>query len=187
MSESSFLNPQKVLAAAHVHEGHKVADFGAGSGFFTRAAARLVQSGGEVWAVDVHQDLLPRIKNLAAGEGLHNVEVVRGDIEREGGSKLPPAAFDVVIASNIFFSATNKAGIVQEIKRVLKRSGRAIVVDWTGSFGGLGPHPDHVVSERSVRALFEAEGFANFEELPAGQYHWGFVVRKKSPAAAQLH
>ena len=40
-------------------------------------------------------------------------------------------------------------------------------------------HPD-VVSEREARKLFEDGGFAYVEEVSAGAYHWGFVVRKKS-------
>src|SRR6185437_10226031 len=113
-------------------------------------------------------------------EGLHTVEVVRGDIEREGGSNLPPASFDAVIVSNVLFMAHHKERIAREVKRVLKKHGRAIVVDWAGSFGGLGPHPDMIVSERSAQKLFEEAGFGDVQQLPAGSYHWGFVVRKKS-------
>jgi len=60
--ESSFLNPAKVLAALHIDEGMKVADFSGAGGFFTRAAARAVGSG-VVWAVDSNADLLTRIRN----------------------------------------------------------------------------------------------------------------------------
>src|SRR3989344_2236513 len=96
MEKSSFLNPALVVRAARLYEGLTVADFGAGSGFFTRAAARLVGERGIVWAVDVHQDLLPRLKNLALAEGLRNVEVVCGDVEKQKGSHLPEGNFDVV-------------------------------------------------------------------------------------------
>ena len=127
MEESSFLNPAKALAAAHLHEGMSVADFGAGSGFFARAAARAVGEGGVVWAVDAHQDLLPRLKNLALAEGLHNIEVMRGDLERPGGSHLPALRFDLVIAANVLFSAENKEALAAEAARVLRKGGRALI------------------------------------------------------------
>jgi len=169
---------------AKIHEGHLVADFGAGSGFFTRAAAREVggpsADGGEAWAVDINRDLLPRIKNLSAAEGLHNVHVVHGDIETLGGTPLPPEHFDFVIVSNVLFSAEHKKELVAEARRILKKPGRALVIDWSGSHGGLGPHQDHVITERAGKKLFEEGGFVPVEDIPAGRYHWGFVVRKKS-------
>ncbi len=180
MDESTFLNPAKAVQMAGMHEGLTVADFGAGAGFFTRAAARAVGEGGTVWAVDINRDLLPRIKNLSASEGLQNVEVMHGDIEVVGGSNLPPDTFDFVILSNVLFSLEQKGECIAEARRVLKRAGRVLAIDWSGSFGGLGPHPDHVLASRKAEALFEGHGFSVIGQVDAGAYHWGFVVRKKS-------
>lgn len=184
MEESSFLNPAYALNNAGLHEGQEVADFGAGSGFFTRAAARIV-GDGTVWAVDTNGDLLTRIKSLAVAEGLHNVEILRGNIEAKSGCGLPAQHFDVCLAANILFSAHHKEAVVAEIHRVLKKTGRAVVIDWSSSHGGLGPHPDHVVSEKEARTLFEEGGFTYIEKIPAGAYHWGFIVRKKAVKGAQ--
>jgi ubiquinone/menaquinone biosynthesis C-methylase UbiE len=180
MVKSSFLSPKDTIATAKIAEGEKIADFGAGSGFFTRAAAHATGKGGVVWAVDVHRDLLPRIKNVGLAEGLENIEVVHGDCEKHGGSHLPEGSFDLVIAANIFFCAEHKEGLVEEMYRVLRLGGRALVVDWEDSFGGLGPHPDHVVSKEKILKLFEAHHFAYMDAVPAGKYHWGFLVRKKA-------
>ncbi|HVY72811.1 MAG TPA: methyltransferase domain-containing protein [Candidatus Paceibacterota bacterium] len=178
--ETGFLHPTDALNAAHVHEGMIVADLGAGSGFFTRAAARIVGEGGQVWAVDTNQDMLPRLKNLGEAEGLHNIEVMKGDIETVGGSNLPAGHFDFCILTNVLFCAENKTAAVGEVKRLLKTGGRALVIDWTDSFGGLGPHPGHVIEEATARELFENAGLAFVQAVPAGSYHWGFIVRKKA-------
>ncbi len=178
MAESSFLNPARAVRLAKIHEGHLVADFGAGSGFFTRAAAREVGEGGQVWAVDLNRDLLPRIKNLSAAENLRNVQVVHGDIETVGGTPLPPDHFDFAIIANVLFSATEREAVAAEAKRILKKTGRVLVIDWSGSFGGLGPHESHVVNEREAKKFFESAGFTFVEEVPAGAYHWGAVFRK---------
>ena len=187
MAESTFLNPAKAVRAAHIDEGMHVADLGSGSGFFARAAAREVGDRGVVWAVDAHRDMLPRIKNFALGEGLRNVEVLHGNLEKVCGSNLPAEQFDYVIAANLFFSIEHKKILVEEISRVLKRGGKALIIDWKDSFGGLGPHPTHVASSEQIRELFEASGFIFQSEIPAGEYHWGFIVRKKPAKAAQLN
>ena len=177
--ESSFLNPQRTLEAAHISEGSRVADLAAGSGFFARAAARLAGPQGLVWAIDPNPDMLPRLKNLSAAEGLHNIEVVRGTIEKPGGTKLPDATMDVAVLANALFSIEDKEAAAAEAYRVVRRAGRLILVDWTDSHGGLGPHPDHVVSQAQARSIFEAAGFAQPEDIPAGAFHWGLILRKR--------
>lgn len=179
MNESSFLNPGATVRRAGIHEGMHVADFGAGSGFFTRAAAREVGEGGVVWAIDQDAELLSRIKNLAEAEGLHNVEVVRGDIEVVGGTPLPEESVDLCILSNVLFMLEHKGECVAEVRRILKKSGRALVVDWSDSFEGLGPHKDHVITADAAHKLLENHGLTVVGEVPAGAYHWGFIVRKK--------
>ena len=146
--ESSFLSPQRTLEAAHISEGSRVADLAAGAGFFTRAAARLAGPAGLVWAVDPNPDMLPRLKNLGAAEGLHNIEVVRGAADKRGGTKLPDAAMDAAILANALFSMEDKRAAAAEAYRVVRRAGRLILIDWTGSHGGLGRTRDMSLARR---------------------------------------
>jgi FkbM family methyltransferase len=157
-----------------------VADLGAGSGFFTRAAARIVGEAGAVWAVDAQKDLLPRIKTLSQEEGLSNVEVLHGDAGRSSGTHLPAHAFDFVIAANLFFTLEDKHEAVAEIRRILKVNGEALVIDWSDSHGGLGPHPGHVLMREEAQKLFEKQHFSFVRNIPVGAFHWGFLVRKKA-------
>lgn len=177
--EGSFLNPQRTLAAAHISEGSRVADLAAGSGFFTRAAARAAGPSAQVWAIDPNPDMLTRLKNLAVGEGLHTIEVVRGTVEKLGGTKLPDATIDVAILANTLFSVEHKEVAAQEAYRILRRAGRLVLIDWSDSHGGLGPHPGHVVTQAQALKIFEAAGFTQAEDIPAGGYHWGLILRKQ--------
>ncbi len=183
MEPSTFLNPNQAILAAGITEGMRVADFGDSAGFFARAAARAVGPGGVVWAVDHNADLLTRIKSVALAEKLHNVEILRGDIARAGGSALPEASFDFVVIANVLFTLEQKQGLIAEAGRVLKPHGRVLIIDWQGSFGGLGPHPEHLITVGAARDLFEKGGFTYVADIPAGEYHWGFVARKKSGIA----
>lgn len=176
--ESLFLNPHAVIQAAHIRAGSRVADLAAGSGFFARAAARHAGLEGEVWAVDPHPGLLARLKNLAAAEGLRNIEVLRGTPDRVGGTRLPDNSMDVCIIANALFSLSDRAAAATEARRVLRKAGRVVLVDWSGSHGGLGPHPEHVVTKKEAQELFERAGFAGAEDIPAGSYHWGLILRK---------
>lgn len=194
MTIGEFLSPQKALRAVRVQEGMSVADFGAGAGFFARAAARAAGPSGVVWAVDAHREGLARVRSLGAAEQLFNIEISAGNIEERGGSQLPEESIDLVIAANVLFSAHDKRAVVEEIWRVLKPRGKVLVIDWQGSFGGLGPQPEHLVTKEQALMLFEKGGF---ERLPAatpaaqagitsqdsvvqtGAYHWGLMLRKR--------
>lgn len=178
MSESFFLSPRTALRALDLHPGLKVADLAAGAGFFARAAARQV-APAEVWAVDPNPELLARLKNIAQEERLANLEVVRGNIEAPQGTPLPAGQFDIALVVNALFAARHRDAVLREAARVLKRGGRALVIDWSDSHGGLGPHETHVCAEDEARALAQEAGLAMLGRAEAGAYHWGVILSKK--------
>ena len=179
MSESSFLNPQAAILAANISHGSRVADLAAGSGFFTRAAARIVGPDAPVWAIDPNQEMLVRLKNLSVSEGLHTIEIARGTPEKLNGTHLPDATIDFCILANALFSMHDKDTVAKEAYRVLRKAGRLLLIDWSASHGGLGPHEDHIISAAEARTIFERAGFTKAEDIPVGGYHWGLILRKK--------
>jgi hypothetical protein len=52
------------------------------------------------------------------------------------------------------------------------------VIDWSESFGGLGPRPQDVITKDKAIALFESLEFMLEREYEAGDHHYGFTVRK---------
>lgn len=175
----AFSDPQKIIDQCGLLEGQTVADLGAGSGFYSLAAAKLVGESGKIYAVDIQQDLLARIKSMAQAAKLHNIEVVHGDIEHPGGTRIRDASVDLALATNVLFQIENKEGFVNEIKRIVKPGGRVLVVDWSDSFGGMGPQPEFVVEEDKAKALFEKKGFTLVNSIFAGDHHYGFIFRNQ--------
>lgn len=155
-----------------------VADLGAGTGAFTIPIAKRVGERGRVYAVDINQELLGAVKTAAAREGLSNVEIIWGDIEAPGGTKLADGSVGLVILANVLFQAERKENVVVEAKRILLPGGYVLVVDWKGSFGGLGPKEGDVITPENVQKLFLNSGFALYNELEAGEYHYALLFRK---------
>ncbi len=173
-----FSNPAKNLRSAHVGPGMKILDMGAGSGFYSIEAARLVGKEGKVYAADLQEDLLRRVKNEATREGLENLEVLHADVEKQNGIPLKDETLDLVIAANILFSVENKEALLAEAKRLLRTKGRILVVDWSDSFAGIGPHVSHVVSKEETLELLKKTGFTFDSEISAGEHHYGILARK---------
>ena len=173
-----FADPGNNLAQFGLGEGKYVADLGAGSGHYAIAAAKAVGSTGKVYAVEVQKDLLERIKELSRQEGVGNIEVLWGDIEILGGTKLKDRSVDIVILSNILFQVEDKNGCAKEANRILRAKGRVLIVDWDGSYGGLGPEEGAVYPASQARKLFEDLGFVYESEIRAGAHHYGFSMSK---------
>jgi ubiquinone/menaquinone biosynthesis C-methylase UbiE len=178
VGRQAFSEPRSNVAKMGLSEGLVVADFGAGSGHYSIAAARAVGHSGRVYAIDIQKELLTRIKNLAAAERVRNVQVLWGDIDEPGGSKLREGSADVVLLSNTLFQVEHKDALLTEAKRVLRPKGRLIVIDWTDSFGGLGPAPKDVVTEREAHAMLTKAGFSIEKSFDAGAHHFGVIGRK---------
>ncbi len=173
-----FSDPKSIIEKCGIQAGMDIADLGAGSGAYAIAAAKALISTGRVYAVDVQKDLLSKIKNQAAREGLYNLEVVWGDIDRVGGTSLRDNSVDLALLCNILFQLENKTEAVKEIKRILKPQGRLLVVDWADSFGNMGPHPEAVVKKETAMDLFSKAGFHLDREVDAGSHHYGMIFKK---------
>ncbi len=170
-----FSDPQKNLRQFGLQHGMSVADLGAGSGFYTLEAAKLIGNGQKVYAVEVQRDLLEKLKNTAKQQHLNNVEVIWGNIETIGGTKLRDASVDRVIASNVLFLVEHRDNFCLEIKRILKPSGKVLLIDWSES-SAFGPR--NFIGRVLAQALFEKAGFVLESTISAGDHHYGLIFKK---------
>jgi len=167
-----FSDPEANLSKLGLNDGMRVVDIGSGSGFYTFAAAKRVGGNGRVYAVDVVKDLLERLRSVGASQGLHNIEVVWGNAEKIGGTKLREGIADRVIASNVLFQIEKPDDFVLEMKRVLKHGGKILLIDWSDA-SLLSPKT--LFPPAKAQMLFEKAGFKLDQSFNAGDHHYGFV------------
>ncbi|MBI4088968.1 class I SAM-dependent methyltransferase [Candidatus Kaiserbacteria bacterium] len=170
-----FSSPHENVLQVGLHEGMKVGDFGAGSGHYSRAAAAIVGHSGKVYAIDVQEDVLKHLKLNTHERHQGTIDAVWGDIEKLGGTHLRDQSLDAVLLANTFFQTENRFGLLEELKRVLKPSGKLMLVDWAGSYGGMGPVPEKVVSEHEAEGFFIKGGFHKVKSFRGGPHHYGIL------------
>lgn len=173
-----FANPAKIVPFFELEPVMTIADFGAGDGSYTLAMAEHVSPSSRVFAVDVQKDMLTRLRNSALERGIRNIEYIWGDVEVAGGTKLADEHIDLVLVSNVLFLSKAQYSLAKEVFRVLRPGGRAVIIDWTDSFAGMGPHPSHVVTAEGTRKIFEQAGFSFAKDFPAGDHHYGVIFTK---------
>lgn len=170
-----FLHPDVILRECHLGPTDTVVDLGAGSGAMSRAAASYV-TGGSVFAIEVRRPMVEALAKEIQHWKTPQVHALWGDIEVQGGTRLKDHGADFVILSNTLFQLEDKKGCILEIKRILRHGGRLLLIDWSESYGGMGPAPHHVITKEKARALFEQEGFVVLRDnLSAGAHHYGIL------------
>lgn len=174
-----FSDPRNNLEQLGISDGTIIADLGSGSGFYSMEAARMVAPLGKVYAIDVQRDMLERLKREAQKLHIRNIDIVHGDLERMGGTKIRENLCDVALVSNVLFMIEDKKTFLQEVRRILKPKGRILIVDWSASFSHMGPHPDHVVYKDATLIMLKEAGFSFEREIRAGAHHYGIIARKQ--------
>ena len=172
-----FTKPEQNISEMHIGEGMVVADFGTGGGAYILPLLERVGTFGEVFAVDVQAVKLSRILNEAKRYGHKNLSVIHSDLESTAGSHLKDRYCDRVIISNLFHKVEDKDAVIIEARRVLKKTGMLIVIDWMDSFNLIGPHKDSIFSKEKAIERAEKAGFVLFKEFNAGDHHYGLVFK----------
>jgi len=173
-----FSDPEHNIEQLMLGQGMKVAEFGVGSGHYALSAGKAVGESGRIYAIDIQRGLLERLKSLTREKSLSNVEIVWGDLEAPNGSKLGSELCDAGIVANVLSQVEDKGSFSREVFRVIKKGGKILLVDWSDSFGGLGPHKDDIIKEAEAKALFEKLGFSVEKSIYAGEHHFGIILRK---------
>ncbi len=172
-----FIKPEKVVANMGLRPGNKVTDFGCGSGFYCLAASRIVGNTGRVAAVDVQDAKLAATKSITIQNGLHNVEVFKGDLEKPF-DKIPHGSEDAVIAASVLHEVKDRHALLKNAYSLLKTGGILLVVDWKDEHSPFGPAMEKRVSEHDLRKELEELGFKHSKDLNGDVYHYAMVFEK---------
>lgn len=159
----------------HVHETDIVADLGAGTGYYTMAAAHMAHNG-KVYAIEITKDYLKTISNKIKEAKLSNVEAVWGDVEKAGGTKLAAGIADKAIVSNILSQVAEKQIFLQEVNRILKKKGQILFIDWDES--SPIPHKGILMNKEKILEMFTKNGFSLERAIDAGNHHYGMIFTK---------
>jgi len=180
-NKMQFTNPDNNIRELELKGDETLVIFGSGAGGHTFAALRVLGGSGRVVAIDPRQQLLDRVQSEVDRMKLSGFTAKCADYEHANGTGLQQQYADVVMVPNTLFSASRKDTLLKEAHRVLKYSGRLLLVEWKDSYGGMGPQPEHVVREDTARSLIETAGLMIERTYAAGAQHYGIVARKQAP------
>lgn len=126
--------PARVIEALALKPGQKVADIGAGTGYFSVRLARAA-AAPTVFAVDLEPAMVAHLAKRAAAEGLANMRAVQAS----AGSPNLPEPVDVVLVVDTYHHIPNRPAYFAALKSTLTAGGRLAIVDFRKGVGGDGP------------------------------------------------
>ncbi len=112
------------LRALDPKSGERVLDVGSGPGFLAGAIAAVVESRGTVHGVDISEPLLAVARTHCAHQPW--VEFHQADATQ---LPFPEKSFDAVISTQVLEYVRDVDLALAEIHRVLRKSGRTVIVD----------------------------------------------------------
>lgn len=161
--------PERIMDALAIADGSRVADIGAGGGWFTVRLARRVGPNGRVYAEDIQRQMIESIDRRVQREGLLNVATIIGT---PLDPRLPEG-LDAVLMVDTYPQLDDPVGLLTHIRRSLAPTGRLGIVDFKTDVLGPGPalderlEPDVIVrdAERAGLRLHAHETFLRYQYL----------------------
>ncbi len=176
-ARDAYQKPHDVLMALGLKEGERIADIGAGSGYFALRFAQHVGSGGLVLAVDVDPDMILYLNRSVRDARLENVRTI---LALPGDPLLAPSSVDRIFICETWHHIENHPQYLALLKKALKPGGQVVIIDFHKKPTPGGPPPEMRISREDVLNEFEQGGFRLVKEHTFLPYQYFLVF---APAA----
>jgi precorrin-6B methylase 2 len=117
---------KRVVAALQVPAGSTVADVGCGDGFYTIPLARFLGPSGKVYAEDIDDKALYKLRQNLIQEHLENVDVDKGLAD---DPQLPLDSLDAALIVNAYHEMPAHEAMLRHIRTALKQNGRLVLME----------------------------------------------------------
>jgi ubiquinone/menaquinone biosynthesis C-methylase UbiE len=154
-----------VMRLADVRPGMRIADIGAGEGYYTVRLSPLVGKKGRVLAEDIVPETRDNLARRVQRENLDNVAVKLG---RPEDPLLPDGSFDRIFMIHMYHEIEQPSEFLWHLRDDLKNDGRVVVVDADR------PTDRHGTPPRLLICEFAAIGYelVRFERLGGSESYF---------------
>ncbi|RTL46115.1 MAG: methyltransferase domain-containing protein [Candidatus Melainabacteria bacterium] len=151
--------PEAVIPALNIHNNDRVADIGAGTGYFSLRIARAFPSV-TVYAADVEPDMIDYMKKQTKKELLPNhkpLKVKPNEIHF-------PRKVNLILVVDTYHHIDDRVKYFSALKKQLRRNGKIAIIDFTAE-SPEGPPLEHRISKEKLVAEMNTAGFAVSEDI----------------------
>jgi ubiquinone/menaquinone biosynthesis C-methylase UbiE len=177
-----MIQVQKYIQQLDIKPNSLVADFGSGSGIYAKYVYNKYKPK-KVYAIELHEQLAfslqTEIDKFKMDAGESKMFSVWGDIEEVLGTRIKENSVDFVLLINTFSLLRWKRNCILEMKRILKKGGKVLLVDWHTHLGNSLAHKKNILNQDELSYMFNEAGFEIMSKIGKTSHHNVFVVEKK--------
>jgi SAM-dependent methyltransferase len=153
-ARDAWQKPDEVLDALNLLPTARVADLGAGTGYFSVRIARRIPEG-KLFAIDIEPDMLRYLGERAQREHLDVLVPVLATAE----SANLPEPVNVILVVDTYHHIDNRIAYFARLRTSLRPNGRLAIVDFTAD-SPEGPPPEYRIPPEQVTAELSAAGYS---------------------------
>ena len=173
-ARDAWQKPHEVIQALALQPDARVADVGAGTGYFSARLANMLPKA-RIYAVDIEPDMVRYLEARAKREGLGNMLALEGKPD----DPHLPAKVDMILLVDVYHHIEDRARYFRRLRLSLRPGGRIAIVDFRLD-SPEGPPRAARIAPETVTAEMKAAGYAAAAEhdfLP----HQYFLVFRPAP------
>ena len=148
-------NSSRTISKLPLSPESVVADVGAGTGYYTFRIAEKVPRG-KVFAVDIQDEFIRRLRESKKNRGAENVEVIKGS---EKSPNLPPGSIDLIIMVDVYHELLYPQEMLQAMRKALKPSGKLLLIEYKAEDPEVAIKPLHKMTVAQASKELKANGF----------------------------
>lgn len=179
--KSSFdlVDVKRLFQLLSLKEGMKVLDVACGRGPYSLIASHHIGPAGRVYAVDLWDEGIRLLLDVAQDKGLGNIEGIVADVSKhipvDDGSI--DVALMVCVLHDLIEDHTDE-GTLREMVRTIKPGGDLAVVEFKKIEGPPGPPLGIRLSPEDVEGCLKPFGFSVVGSHEVGPYNYLTIFRK---------
>jgi len=172
VDRDAFGEAEKVMDILNIRAGQRVADIGAGDGYYVRHLSERVGARGLVYGQDIEPRYLAMLRERVADAKWSNVEVIAGT---PGDPALPAASIDVALMIHMYHEISDPYALLYRLATAFRAGGRLAILDQDA------PTDRHGTPPRLLICELGAVGYSRVrrDDMPDGAY----VITFRAPDA----
>lgn len=162
-------DPELIFNELKLQEGDYFLDIGCGTGDYSLHAAKIIGNSGQVYALDVQDELITNLKEKTSREGLKNIRALISDIAHP--LPVEDKSVDICFISTVLHSvdlSRHGEQLFNEIRRVLKPDGRLVIIECKKEDLSRGPPLEMRISSDELENIVERYGFLKINLFDLG-------------------
>ncbi len=142
---AAWQKPDAVIRELHLSGAEKIADVGAGSGYFTFRFAKTLPKG-TVYANDIEPEMLRHIHHKAMTEGVNNIEVIKSTPD----DPKVPSGVELVFVCDVIHHVKDRKVWLNKLSSEMKKGAQLVVIEFKEGDLPEGPPPSVKIPKKKL-------------------------------------